>query len=109
MVVSARNSAEAHWIVERSPVPVRLLITTARLPEMKGCELAESLRTCTPEMGVLYVCGTLSEIFEIADPQEVVSCVLPVPFGAEVLLHRVQAVLALGAGSERSKLMSSAG
>jgi two-component system, NtrC family, response regulator GlrR len=94
LVLPASNAIEALDLANSCAGPIHLLITTLRPEGMAGPALAVSLRNRSPEMSVLYSSANPLSVLEVPDPNEAVSCMLPRPFTREVLLRRVNTLLA---------------
>ena len=94
VVLPASNATEALELAESCASPIHLLITQLHPAEMPGPDLARRLRQRYPEMSVLYSSANPLAALEIPDPQEVISCMLPRPFSKEILLSRVNTLLA---------------
>ena len=94
LVLLASNALEALELAKCCAGPIDLLITKVHPTEMPGPDLARLLRKCSPYMSVLYSSGSPLATLEVPDPAEVVSSMLPRPFSREILLRRVNALLA---------------
>ena len=97
LVLSASTAAQALELVDSFAIQVHLLITKLYPPGMPGPELALRLRSRSPEMSVLYTSGNPLAALEIPDAQEVVSSMLPWPCSPEILLRRINTLLAIDA------------
>jgi len=93
-VLPAKNSDEALGIASTSTVSIDLLLTDLRLQGGSGPELASLLRACRPRMAALYMSKSLTEMMELTDAAGFVSSLLPHPFSREILIRRVNVLLA---------------
>jgi two-component system, cell cycle sensor histidine kinase and response regulator CckA len=94
LVLSAATASHALELADSCPGPIQLLITTLRPSGMTGPDLTSCLRRRFPDMSVLYTSGNPLATLEVPDPAEVVSSMLPRPFSKEILLRRVNTLLA---------------
>lgn len=94
LVFPAVTASHALEISDSCPSPIQLLITTLRPSGMTGPDLASCLRRRFPDMSVLYTSGNPLATLEVPDPAEVVSSMLPRPISKEILLRRVNTLLA---------------
>lgn len=94
LVFSALTASHALELSDSCPAPIQLLITTLRPSGMTGPDLASCLRRRFPDMSVLYTSGNPLATLEVPDPAEVVSSMLPRPISKEILLRRVNTLLA---------------
>lgn len=94
LVFPAVTASHALEISDSCPAPIQLLITTLRPSGMTGPDLASCLRRRFPDMSVLYTSGNPLATLEVPDPAEVVSSMLPRPISKEILLRRVNTLLA---------------
>jgi response regulator RpfG family c-di-GMP phosphodiesterase len=94
LVLPACNATEALELARSCANPIHLLITKLHPAEMSGPDLAAALRERSPEMSVLYTSANPLAALEIPDADEVVSCMLPTPLSREILLRRVNTLLA---------------
>jgi DNA-binding response OmpR family regulator len=93
-VLSAENSEEALGIAGTCTDSIDLLLTHLRIQGGSGPELAFLLRTCRPRMAALYMSKSLTEMMELTDATAFISSLLPQPFSREILLRRVNVLLA---------------
>jgi two-component system, cell cycle sensor histidine kinase and response regulator CckA len=93
-VLVACNATQALRLAQSCPALLDLLITKLHSPEMPGPELARLLRKSAPEMSVIYSSANPLATLEVPDPDEVVSSMLPRPFSKEILLRRINTLLA---------------
>jgi CheY-like chemotaxis protein len=94
LVLLAANATEALELAQSCAGPIHLLITNLHPAEMPGPDLAFLLRERSPEMSVLYSSANPLAALEVPDPAEVVSSMLPRPFSKEILLRRINTLLA---------------
>lgn len=94
LALQASSALEALELAKCCARPIDLLITKVHPTEMPGPDLARLLRRRSPYMSVLYSSGSPLAALEVPDPAEVVSSMLPRPFSREILLRRVNALLA---------------
>jgi DNA-binding response OmpR family regulator len=93
-VLLANDSGEALRIARTCSGSIDLLLTHLRLAETWGPDLAARLRACRPRMAALYMSKSLAEMMELSDAADFISALLPQPFGREILLRRVNLMLA---------------
>lgn len=94
-VLVADDAADALRVLERTHLPVDLLVTDVQMPGMPGDALVTRVRECWPELPVLFVSGEpeYATLPELAGGR----CrFLLKPFGPSELLESVQAVLSGG-------------
>ena len=92
-VLKADSAAEARTAFRRCQQLVRLLLTDVVLPDENGKELAEELRTISPDLKAILVSGYPENAVTrkaIADGMSY----LPKPFSAESLVQKVRMTLA---------------
>ena len=97
LVLVASNAVQALELAQSCAAPIDLLITKLHPAEMPGPRLAGLLRKCWPSMSVIYSSGNPLAALQVPDPVEVVSSMLPRPFTREILLRRVNTLLAVHA------------
>jgi DNA-binding response OmpR family regulator len=94
-VLPANDSEEALRIALTSSGSIDLLLTHLRLAETWGPDLTQQLRACRPRMAALYMSKSLAEMMELSEAADFTSALLPHPFSGEILLRRVNVLLAL--------------
>ena len=94
-VLCAASPSEAIALVRQHAAPIALMVTDVVMPEMHGPVLARELAASRPEMKVLFVSGYSEN--DISD-QGVIEPdleVLQKPFTQQMLVRKVQAMLAV--------------
>ncbi len=94
-VLVARDAADALRVLERTHLPVDLLVTDVQMPGMLGDALVARVRESWPELPVLFVSGEpdYATLPELTGGR----CrFLLKPFGPEELLQSVAAILSEG-------------
>ncbi len=94
-VHDATSGAGALALLDQLDEPVDLLLTDVVMPGMSGRELAEAFATRHPGIPVLFMSGYTAEIMADRGLMEGFD-LLPKPFTAEQLIHRVQAAMRRG-------------
>jgi DNA-binding response OmpR family regulator len=94
LVLPASTAIQAFELAEACAFAIDLLITKLHPRDMPGPELARRLKNRSPGMSVLYTCGNPLAALEIPDAAEVVSSMLPMPLSREVLVRRINTLLA---------------
>jgi DNA-binding response OmpR family regulator len=93
-VLHANDSEEALRIARTCSGPIDLLLTHLRHQRGSGPELASLMRAYRPRMAALYMSKSLTEMMELSDAADFISAQLPHPFSEEILLRRVNVLLA---------------
>lgn len=62
-VIESRTGAEAIRLAQSYPLPIRLLISDAVLVDMDGRTLADEVARARPGIPVIFVMGSLSDVF----------------------------------------------
>lgn len=93
-VLHANDSEEALRIARTCSGSIDLLLTHLRLAETWGPDLTQQLRACRPRMAALYMSKSLTEMMELPDAADFIHALLPHPFSGEILLRRVNVLLA---------------
>src|SRR5262249_55119690 len=88
-VRGAANGAEALAMAERSPAGIDVLITDVFMPELAGPELAITLRTSRPDLGIIFVSGDTSADCSVVQG----AAVLQKPFTMKMLSSKLREVL----------------
>ncbi len=94
-VIVAEDAHEALRLLERTHVPVDLLITDVQMPGMQGDALVLRVREAWPELPVLYVSGEPRNA-HVAQETSGRAQFLAKPFLPTELLESVRDVLGLG-------------
>ncbi|HLW82804.1 MAG TPA: ATP-binding protein [Candidatus Acidoferrales bacterium] len=97
-VLAARDGLEALALVERPDQPVHILLADVVMPQMRGPELAHSLRARRPNLKVVFMSGYL----EYEKDAEVVAegkLFLEKPFTRDALVLKLEAALANGSAA----------
>jgi CheY-like chemotaxis protein len=87
-VLTAKDGVEALEVSERLGASIHLLLTDVVMPKMRGTELAQKMRACSPGLKVVYMSGYLEqdtcsgEILEKA-------IVLQKPFSRDTLIQQI--------------------
>ena len=90
-VIEARHGADALLLWREHREQIALVLTDVVMPEMRGTELASSVRAQAPDTKILYMSGYASEA---ARSDELPGATLiEKPFDAETLLRAVRASL----------------
>jgi CheY-like chemotaxis protein len=97
-VIVAESAADALRLLERTHVPVDLLVTDVQMPGIMGDALAARVREAWPDMPVLFVSGEPAYA-RLADETGGQVRFLPKPFLPAELLEAVQIVLEPPVGS----------
>jgi len=84
---------EAIEIATREAKPISLLLTDVVMPEMGGRALAERLKSCNPDLRVLYMSGYPNDGILQAGILDGGMLYLEKPFTRDGLLRRVREVL----------------
>ncbi|HYL22172.1 MAG TPA: PAS domain S-box protein [Gemmatimonadales bacterium] len=92
-VLQAKGGAAALALAAAHAGPVHLLVSDVVMPEMSGRELATRLVAERPTVRVLYMSGYTDDAVLRRDILEAGSAYLQKPFGPELLLRKVRAVL----------------
>ncbi len=97
-VIEAGSTREALRIWDRTPNPIRVLITDVILPDRPGTDLARVLRRRSPGMHTIFVSGYAEEALRarVGLPDDVVF--LAKPFRPRELVRTVRDVLELPLG-----------
>jgi two-component system, cell cycle sensor histidine kinase and response regulator CckA len=88
-VVTAKTGVEALSVSALHSGAIQLLLTDLEMPGMKGADLAERLRSCRPQIQVLFMSG-FSEALVGPDLN-----FIPKPFNLAVLAERIRTILAM--------------
>lgn len=91
-VLEARDGHHAMQICESDPAPIQLVLTDLVMPNMKGAELAERLRTVKPELRILLMSGYTDQPLAQRCCRESIAF-LPKPFTSVELVEKVRQVL----------------
>ena len=86
-VLQAKTGVEALEFVERYRVPLDLLVTDIRMPEMDGREVASKFLKIYPQLKVLYMSGDADKTTAFAKDSH--SAVLQKPFRLNVLNEKI--------------------
>jgi len=92
-VLQAKSGPEALQIIEMQRVPLDLLITDIRMPEMDGSEVAEKLLEKYSGLKVLYMSGDADKAAGAALAKEGRDAVLQKPFRLNVLNEKITRLL----------------
>lgn len=91
-VLDARHGPAAIAIAMRHTGTIDLLVTDMLMPEMSGRELADALRTATPDLRVLYLSGMDSSHQTASAPKNADTFVQK-PFRLPDLLSKIREIL----------------
>ncbi|HEV7745398.1 MAG TPA: PAS domain S-box protein [Pyrinomonadaceae bacterium] len=92
-VLEAMSGAQALSIYKDHAGPVNLIVTDVVMPRMGGRELAESLKTLSPKIKVLYVSGYTDDAIVRHGLLDQKMAFLQKPFTPDALLRKVREVL----------------
>jgi CheY-like chemotaxis protein len=93
-VLEARNGIEALAVADGQTSRIDLLLTDVVMPEMSGRALVESMRAIRPDIAVLYMSGYTDDAIVRQGVLEPGTAFLSKPFTLEILVRKVQEVLA---------------
>lgn len=91
-VLDARHGPAAIAIAMRHTGSIDLLVTDMLMPEMSGQELADSLRTVTPDLPVLYLSG-MDSSHQMASTPKNCDTFVQKPFRLPELLSKIREIL----------------
>jgi CheY-like chemotaxis protein len=100
-VLQAANGVEALEIMRRMQTRVALVVTDICMPVMDGLEFARAFQPLYPSIPILFMTGH-QPIASERTLQEAGARLLHKPFGPEVFLEAVSAMLAEGSHARRS-------
>jgi two-component system cell cycle sensor histidine kinase/response regulator CckA len=92
-VIDAASTEEAMELLQRTHVPVDLLVTDVEMPGLSGESLVSRVRAQWPAMPVVYVSGD-SRFASLGDDQSSITRFLMKPFSPAELVEAAAAVLA---------------
>lgn len=92
-VLQAKTGPEALQIVERNKLPLDLLITDMRMPEMGGREVADKLLGKYPDLKILYMSGDSDKITGPSSAKGGHHAVLQKPFRLNILNDKIHDLL----------------
>ena len=95
-VIAAASGREAQEILRTRGPEIALVLTDLIMPEMNGCELAESLLKEKPELKILLMSGYSDAAAAGGRPSAEAWAFLPKPFTPGSLACKVRAVLDQG-------------
>jgi two-component system, cell cycle sensor histidine kinase and response regulator CckA len=92
-VLLSANGVDARTKAQSSDLPISLLITDLKMPEMAGKQLAAEMLATQPDLRVLFLSGYTSAI--VQDPDFIGKTLgfLEKPFTLECLVHKVRELL----------------
>ena len=90
-VLEAQDARMAIEIAEERGASIDLLLTDVIMPGISGRQLGAILRTCRPELRVLYMSGYAGDL--LADSLEPDSALIEKPFTNNALLVKVRRIL----------------
>lgn len=88
-VLGAANGTEALAMAERHPTGIDVLITDVLMPELAGPELAITLRSQRPNLGIIFVSGDTSADCSAVEG----AAILQKPFTMKMLSTKLREVL----------------
>jgi len=92
-LLEAENAEQAETIAELYKEPIHVLVTDVMMPGLTGPELAARLLPYRPNMKTLFVSGYQHDTLERLGLSKGDVNLLPKPFDAADLLHRVQLLM----------------
>ena len=92
-VLKTRNAAEAITAFREYKAIVRLLLTDVVLPGQNGRDLANDLRSVSPDLRVIFISGYPENVVTRQGIQENGMFYLPKPFSLQSLTRKVRQVL----------------
>ena len=92
-ILTASSGLSALEQLEKTPVPIDLLVTDYVMPGMNGRQLAERVRRRFPDVKVLHQTGFSDLLFDDCDEIEPGSAFLEKPFSARGLLEAARLLL----------------
>lgn len=94
-VIAAADRTEALRLLERTHVPVDVLVTEVRMPEVPGAALVQEVRRAWPELPVLFISAE-PELAQLAGDVGGRSRFLLRPFASEELTASIASLLRPG-------------
>ena len=94
-VLDASNGNEAIRLTEEYAGVIDLMVTDVVMPELGGCELAETLALTRPDMRVLFVSGSGDDVIVHHGVFDGRAAFLEKPFAPEALALKAREVLAV--------------
>jgi DNA-binding response OmpR family regulator len=101
-VLQAGHGEQALEIVRRLSSKVSLVVTDICMPVMNGLEFAQAFQATYPSIPILFMTGALPITSNGVSLREVGARLLLKPFGPEVFLEAVTAMLADGPHARRT-------
>jgi len=92
-VLKTRNAAEAVSAFHQYKAIVRLLLTDVVLPGQNGRDLANELRSISPDLPIIFISGYPENVVTRQGIQEGGMSYLPKPFSLQSLTCKVRQVL----------------
>ena len=101
-VLQAPDGAQAITIVRRLAGRIALVITDTNMPVMNGFDLARAMRPVCSSVPILFMTGGLPQTSTGISLREAGEQLLLKPFGPDVLLEAVNAILAIDSSARRT-------
>ena len=92
-ILEAASPGEAQRIFKQYAAPIHLLLSDVVMPQMRGPELAESLRALRPELCILYMSGYTDQAIAQHELLDAETAFLQKPFTPTGLLKKVRKLL----------------
>ncbi|MDB5104308.1 MAG: domain S-box [Fibrobacteres bacterium] len=94
-VVTAENGRKALEVFDRLVVPVPVLVTDIRMPEMGGLELARRIKAMVPSIRIIFLSGYPASDELVEEIQHGGASFLSKPFSAQSLSLEVEKAYSL--------------
>jgi DNA-binding response OmpR family regulator len=101
-VLQAGDGQQALTIVRRLATSIALVVTDINMPVMNGFDFARAMQPLYSSVPILFMTGALPQASTSASLRDLAEHLLLKPFGPDVFLETVRAILDIGSHARRT-------